>query len=290
MRRLPFLTVGSAIVSVTLLAAPRSQSNVDSTTSVAFEVASVKPNTAGPRSPARAGLQSGERVTIVNAPLLTLIQVAYPEMSAITGGPAWVGRMNDPNFDAHRFDVTAKAGAPTTVEQLRFMLRRLLADRFRLAMHAETRTLDAYVLRVARADGQLGPNLRPAAVDCRTLISAAAANPAASGVHPCGTITTNLPPWRARGVTVAQFSLLRTEVGRPIVDKTGLVGPFDFELTWTPRWAQTASFDRSRFPDIDPAGPDIFTALQEQLGLKLLAEKADQTTLVIDHAEQPTEN
>jgi uncharacterized protein (TIGR03435 family) len=287
MRLVPFLLVGIAIVSVTPLA--RSQSNGDRTTSVAFEVASVKRNPAGPNSPTRAGLQPGERVTMVNVPLLTLIQVAYPEMSAVTGGPAWIGKMNDPNFDAHRFDVAAKAPAPTTVEQLRLMLRSLLADRFKLALRTETRTVDAYALRVASADGKLGPNIRPAAADCQTLASAAAANQR-PGVHPCGTIGTNIPPWRVRGVTLTQLMLFRIELGRPIVDRTGLVGPFDFELTWTPRWAQTGSFDRDRFPDIDPAGPDIFTALQEQLGLKLVAEKTDQVALFIDHAERPTEN
>jgi uncharacterized protein (TIGR03435 family) len=78
------------------------------------------------------------------------------------------------------------------------------------------------------------------------------------------------------------------ELGRPIVDKTGLTGPFDVDLNWTPRWALDPAFDRSRFPDVDIAGPDLFVAAQEQLGLKFVPEKQDQPVLVIDHVEPPT--
>ena len=87
---------------------------------------------------------------------------------------------------------------------------------------------------------------------------------------------------------ITQLLILRVELGRTLVDKTGLTGSFDLDLSWTPRWALDRSFDRSRFPNIDPAGPDIFTAVQEQLGLKLVSEKDDQSVLVIDHVEPPT--
>lgn len=190
----------------------------------AFEVASIKPNKEGPRSLQRAGLPPGERVTMINVPLLTLIQVAYPGMSEITGGPGWMGRLRDPNFDADRFDVSAKAASPSSTEQLRLMLQGLLAERFKLAFHTEVRQADVYALRLATADRKLGPNIHPVAVDCRALIIAAAATNPTPGKSPC----------------------------------------------------------------IDPAGPDIFTAVQEQLGLKFVAEKADQTTLVVDHVEPPT--
>ena len=265
----------------------QSSTNTNGVPPLAFEIASVKPNKAGPLSLQRAGLSAGERVTMINVPLLTLLQVAYPGTSAIVGAPKWVGSPGGPNLDADRFDVNAKANAQSSVEQLRIMLQALLADRFKLAVHIEPRPTDVYALRLARADGKLGPHLHPAATDCRALIAAAVNNPT-PGRHPCGTVGTNLPPWQLRGVPITQLLILRVELGRTLVDKTGLTGSFDLDLSWTPRWALDRSFDRSRFPNIDPAGPDIFTAVQEQLGLKLVSEKDDQSVLVIDHVEPPT--
>jgi uncharacterized protein (TIGR03435 family) len=250
-----------------------------------FEIASIKPNKSGPTSFQRAGLSEGDRVTMINVPLLTLLQIAYPGAVAIVGAPKWVGSPG-PNLDAERFDVTAKADAPAPVEQLRVMLQTLLAERFKLAVHTEARPADVYALRVARPDGRLGPNLRPAVASCRELI-AADPNPT-PGRHPCGTVGTNLPPWHVRGVPIAQLSIFRVDLGRPIVDKTGLTGAFDIDFNWVPPWALNSSFDRSRFPDIDITGPDLFTAMQEQLGLKLVSEKDDQAVLVVDHVEPPT--
>jgi uncharacterized protein (TIGR03435 family) len=166
------------------------------------------------------------------------------------------------------------------------MLRALLAERFKLVVHTETRQKDVYALRLARADGKLGPNLRPAALDCRALV-AADTSPTPS-MRRCGTVGTNLPPWHLRGVPITQLLIFRIELGRPVVDKTGLSGPFDFDLNWTPSWARDPSFDRSRLPGVDVTGPDLFTAVQEQLGLKFVAEKDDQSVLLIDHVEQPT--
>jgi len=264
----------------------QSSTNTNGVPPLAFEIASVKPNKAGPSSLQRAGLSAGERVTMINVPLLTLLQIAYPGMSEIVGAPKWVGSPGGPNFDADRFDVNAKAATQSSVDQLRLMLQALLADRFKLAVHMESRPADVYALRLARADGRLGPNLRRAAADCRALV-AAETNPT-PGKHPCGTVGTNLPPWSMRGVPLTQLQIFRIELGRPIVDKTGLTGAFDLDLNWTPRWAFEPSFDRGRFPNIDPGGPDLFTAVQDQLGLKLVSEKDDQSVLVIDHVERPT--
>ncbi len=254
-----------------------------------FEVASVKQNTSGPTSPQRAALPPGQRVTMINMMLLTLIQTAYPGMwSQIVAGPKWMGTPGTPNFDADRFDVNAKVETAASTDQLRLLLQALLAERFKLVVHTETRPVDVYALRLARTDGRLGSNLHPAAVDCRALI-AAETNPN-SGKHPRGTVGTNAPPWHVRGVPITQLQIFRVDVERPIIDKIGLTGAFDIDLNWTPRWALVPSFDRSRFPDVDLAGPDMFTALREQLGLKLVAEKDDQPVLVIDHVEHPTED
>src|SRR5262249_33942661 len=119
----------------------------------AFEVASVKPNKSGPNGVQRAGLRPGDRVTMTDVLLLTLIQIAYPDASEILGGPTWMGTAGTPNLGADRFDVNAKAEAPSSVDQLRLMLRALLAERFKLVVHTRTIQKDVYALRLARTDG-----------------------------------------------------------------------------------------------------------------------------------------
>lgn len=285
------LLLGALALSISIGAGhltAQSQTNTNGVPQLAFEIASVKPNKAGPTSLQRAGLSSGERVTMINVPMLTLLQIAYPGMTTIVGAPKWVGSPGGPNFDADRFDVNAKADSQASVDQLRLMLRTLLADRFKLAVHIESRPTDVYALRLARADGRLGSGLRPAAVDCRALVAAAAQTDPKPNKHPCGTVGTDLPPWHVRGVPIGQLTIFRAQLGRPIVDKTGLTGAFDIDFNWAPPWALTGAFDRSRFPTVDPTAPDLFTAMQEQLGLKLVSEKDDQSALVIDHVEPPT--
>ena len=254
----------------------------------AFEVASVKPNRSGPGSVQRAGLQPGDRVTMTNVTLRTLIQIAYPGMSEIVGGPSWVG--SGPAGD--RFDVNAKAEAPASREELQLMLRTLLADRFKLATHPESRDEPVFALVFARSDRRLGRNLRPAATDCAALRAAAASS---GDRDPCGlrTFVNALVTGRmsVRGMGLDQIlGLLSRDAGRKVVDKTGLSGAFDCELTWTPQVFLQRSFDRERFSSIDPDGPSIFTAVQEQLGLKLESARGAVDVLVIDHVEHPTEN
>ena len=90
------------------------------------------------------------------------------------------------------------------------------------------------------------------------------------------------------GFALNQLGMLARDVGRPVVDQTGLTGFFDWDLTWTPQRFLQQPFDRGQFPTIDPGGPSIFTALQEQLGLKLESQSGEHTVLVIDHIEKPT--
>jgi uncharacterized protein (TIGR03435 family) len=219
--------------------------------------------------------------------LRTVIQVAYPGMSEIIGGPEWIGSAG-PSFDADRFDVNAKAEAPTSVDQLRMMLRSLLADRFKLAVHTETRDAPTYALVLARQDGRLGPNLRRAASECATLRTQAAQS---GDRFPCGNtgnafVTGTLT---VRGMELTALArIVSGDAGGPVTDKTGLTGSFDWDLTWTPRQFLNRPVNRERFPTIDPDGPTIFTALQEQLGLKLESEKGSIDVLVIDSVEQPT--
>jgi uncharacterized protein (TIGR03435 family) len=258
----------------------------------AFDVASVKLNKSGPGSPQRVGLPPGDRVSLTNVPVRTLILVAYPDVFDIVGSPAWIG-VPGPNFDVERFDVIAKADKPGTSDELRAMLRNLLADRFKLAVHMEVRAEPIWALVLARRDGKLGPNLRPAATTCAALREAA--QPIEKGNDPCGTrsFATALMTGRmsVRGFTIDQLGIVTNDLDRRrVVNKTGLFGAFDWDLAWTPQRFLQGSFDRDRFPTIDPDGPSIFTALDEQLGLTLESQKGETAVLVIDHVEHPTED
>jgi uncharacterized protein (TIGR03435 family) len=260
--------------------------------SPAFEVASVKQNKSGPGSLQRAAMPAGDRISFVNVPLRILILTAYPEVFEIDGGPGWIGRAG-PNFDADRFDVIAQSETTATQAQLQLMLRTLLADRFKLAVHTVTRTEPIWALVRARPDGRLGPNLRPASVSCAALREAA--QPIEKGNDPCGmrSFTTALMTGRmnVRGFAIDQLGMVANDLERRrVVDKTGLSGAFDWDLAWTPQRFLQGVFDRDRFPTIDPDGPSIFTALEEQLGLKLESQKGETAVLVIDHVEHPTED
>jgi len=265
----------------------RAQSSAAQASGPAFDVASVKPNKSGPSAIQRVVMQPGDRVTLTNVTLRTLIQVAYPRMSEIVGGPSWIG--SGPSGD--RFDVNAKAESSASRDQLQLMLRTLLADRFKLALHPETRAELIYALVFARSDRRLGPTLRPAATDCATIRAGAQSDDR----DPCGirTFANALVTGRlsVRGLGLDQLvGLLSRDAGRKVVDNTGLAGTFDCDLTWTPQTFLQGSFDRERFPSIDPNGPSIFTAVQEQLGLKLESQKGPVEVLVIDHVEKPSED
>jgi uncharacterized protein (TIGR03435 family) len=237
-------------------------------------------------------LAPGERVSFVNVPLRNLILSAYPGYTVIEG-PEWIGAPGPPTNKVLRFDVNAKAMAPATHDELVMMLRALLADRFKMVVHAETKDEPVYALVLARSDGKLGPGLRPEARDCEALRAPIRGTAGAS--DPCG-----VPP-ETNNATLGSLSarsrmldlmcaLLRFEVERPVVNKTGLTASYDWDLKWTPRRFLEAADRNPPPPGIDANGPSIFTAVQEQLGLKLVAEKDGQPFLVVDHVESPTED
>jgi uncharacterized protein (TIGR03435 family) len=279
-------------VALTNGQAPTTSSGADP----AFEVASVKPNKSGDGG-VRLGIQPGGRLTATNVPLRLLIRNAYQIQDfQLVGAPDWIA--------AERFDVVAKAdgdvpppqpGGPPSALQL--MMRTLLAERFKLAVHHETRELPVYALVVARSDGKLGSQLQASTTDCAAIMAAARGRggpPALSppGRPPCGI---SLAPGRLGGggfplsqlaTTLSQF------VQRMVVDRTGLAGNFDFELTWTPdQFPQgPPPPDAPPLPPIDPNGPSIYTAVQEQLGLKLDSRRDAVDVLVVDRVERPTED
>jgi uncharacterized protein (TIGR03435 family) len=293
----------AALMMVGALTAPRlqAQSQAADTGSPAFEVASVKPNKAGDGR-ILFRMQPGGRFTATNVPLRELIRVAYGiQNTQLVGGPDWIG--------SERFDIVAKAegdippsgpGGPPGPMQM--MIRALLADRFKLTVHNETRELPIYSLVVARADGRLGPQLRASQVDCAAVIAAARARggpppaPPQPGERPTCGIFGGLGRVAAGSVPTAQLAMmLSQQAGRIVVDRTGLTGMFDFDLQWTPeQLPQRAPGTPADQPlringaDIDPNGPSIFTAVQEQLGLKLEAQRGPVEVLVIDSVEPPT--
>lgn len=261
--------------------------SAQATATPTFDVASVKQNKSGD---ARTGGQlSGARFSMLNETLVRLIGEAYATPFAlprheIVGGPNWI--------DADRFDVQGVAEAPLTRERAQLMLRALLAERFRLAVHHETRELPVYNLVKVRSDGRLGEKLRRSDIDCAALRAGGATSPAApSGPRPCvmgfgrGTLS-------AKAMTISQLADmgLARVVNRPVVDRTGLEGAYDWTLQWTPDQPRANQPDPGTSAQVDPDRPSIFAAIQEQLGLKLESAKGPVNVLVIDHVERPTED
>lgn len=247
----------------------------------AFEVASVKRNTSG-ETRIRFETPPG-RLTAVNVPLRFAIRQAYrvPE-SRMVGGPPWL--------DTDRFDILATAPADAATPDVRQMLRVLLADRFGLVLHSETRQMPIYSLVLARDDRDLGPNLRRSGTDCTGQTSRLVA-----GRVQCGVLVSQAPTsasLRGGGARFAEFvRLLGDFLDRPIVDDTGLTGTFDLELQFTA--------DRGSVPGVGVPGgvgaaantddiPSIFTALREQLGLKLDARRGSAEVFVIDSVSPPS--
>ena len=266
-----------AIVLVSIATAPTPAQNA----SPVFEVASVRPtapDAAGPMKLQRFAMNAGDRVSANNVTLHMIMMNAW-QTDEIEGGPGW--------WDTDRFDVEATTTSGATLADRRLMLRALLADRFRLATHTATRTVPVYALVLARADRKLGPNLRPTTEDCAA--RRAKATPGRN--DPCGTMASAgiTGVLNGYGMGLAQLAgFIARDVGRKVVDRTGLTGLFEWELKYTPQSFLQGPFNRERFPQIDPDGPSLFTALPDQLGLKLESAKDDRDVLVVDRVEHPT--
>ncbi len=269
------LCLGLACVAVNV-------NRVRAQTRPAFEVASVKPNNSG-GSDFDDVFRPGGRYNAVNITVRQLIRSAYRLQGfQIVSEPSWI--------TSDRFDIVAKSATelppprdPDTFFVGSLMLQTLLADRFKLAVHHETRELPVFALVKARRDGKVGPQLRSPEIDCR-LWDRKTEVPAGF----CGGIRTGPGRFTGKGATMRQLVLnLSPRVGRIVLDRTGLTGTFDLDLEWTP-----AS------PPVDPTtnapavssdlGLSIFTALQEQLGLKLDSTTGPVDVLVVDHVERPT--
>jgi uncharacterized protein (TIGR03435 family) len=228
---------------------------------LSYEVSSIKPNNSGPGD---SSGDFGPHVRATNYTLKSLILLAYsiPEFQLI-GGPDWIGTL--------RFDIEATTGdgvRPIDREQIFSLLRSLLEDRFQLKVHRETREEAVFNLVV----GKNGSKLKETAEQ---------------DAHGSGGMHGGPDTAEMTGTGNSIEDLVRrlaAQVGRPVIDKTNLTGRFDFKLTFNPRTLVSAD------SSIQSAAPDIFTALQEQLGLKLESAKGPVEVLVIDSVSKPSEN
>jgi uncharacterized protein (TIGR03435 family) len=284
----------AAIVTALVLASSTALIGRQAAPQRTFEVVSIKPSP--PNAPNRFPRINPGRVEIYNQTLKGLIRMTYSQFPfdsrEIVGGPSWI--------DSERFDIIAtmdfqpqfdSSGLPAGLVA---MLRALVDDRFRLKTHNERREGDIYTLTLLRSDRKTGTGLRSVPDLCAESmkqLSGATPTPQRTGPPPC---SFGGPPGKliGTGVTMAMFAnVLSGNAGRPVVDRTGLMGSFDFELTFDPASAAQAPPGAPLGPvPRDDTKPSIFTALQEQLGLKLESTRGPIDVLVVDQAERPTPN
>jgi uncharacterized protein (TIGR03435 family) len=248
-------------------------------TRLSFEVASIK------RSPqdakdTRWGSEPG-RWYMRNVAVSVMVREAYPTQARdLIGAADWV--------TTEPYDVDARAEGNPTRDQIRLMLQTLLSERFKLRLHYETLERPVYALTVARADGRTSAGLAPSKIDCDAVTAARRENRTAdipappNGAPACGFGSSYGP----EGVTLrfggAPLSRLGESLSVPdnriVLDRTGLAGGYEFTLTYTQQ------------PEPGDDKASLFTALEEQLGLKLVPDRAPLQVLAIDHIERPTEN
>jgi len=299
---------GAGLLALGLFLVPAAAAAQDAPT---FEVASVKPSNPNP-DPTNplSGIalmlpQPGGRLRATNVPLRMLIMGAYElkQDAQLTGGP--------PALLAAKYDITAQvAGTPTLeMKNLPQLLRSLLADRFKLRVHTESRELPVYDLVLARSDGRLGPELKPSQSDCSKAAEAGAEQAAALAKgdvtsfvgkpRPCSVSTDpsggplNLM-MRGDGQEMASLvEVLTSFTGRAVRDKTGLTGRYDFAMKLDLQ--MVLAMAKKIGANVPPAaenipqaeGSALMTTLNEQLGLKLESTRDSVTVVVIDSAEAP---
>lgn len=253
------LLLGALLLAGSL--APRWIAFAQDQSTRAFDVATVKP--VEPDDPRTSIEIHGDRL-IASATMKALIGFAWDVQDRdIAAGPSWIGSIV--------YHVEGKSESllqQNALPQIRQMLQSLLADRFKLAIHRQTREEPVYELLVSRGGDKLKPsteNQPPRLGNGRGRISGAAAD------------------------TGMLARMLSGRLGRPVLDKTGLTGNYDFTLTWTPAPGEAGDGTEDG-PAADPGGPSIFSALQEQFGLKLESAKGPVEILVVDHVEKPDAN
>ena len=233
----------------------------------AFDVATIKPSV--PDAPGKGIRMNGRNFSTLNTSLNDLITFAYGlHARQITGGPNWM--------DTDKYDLAGvpdKPGIPNS-DQLKAMIKKLLAERFQLKFHNEKKELTVFTINVAKT----GLKIEKSSADPNGLPGL--------GFRGLGNLV-------VRNANMADFAnLMQSAVlDRPVVDQTGLPDKFDFTLLWTPDETQFVGMGaKVPPPPENPTNPDLFTAMQQQLGLKMESAKAPVDVLAIDHVEKPSAN
>jgi uncharacterized protein (TIGR03435 family) len=274
----------AVVLGILTLTIPALHSQVSEPSSVSFDVVSIKRNTSAIAS--RARLEPG-RFSAVGVPIFQVVRQAYGLLDMQVGPvPDWVR--------SEGYDVLATAPEGVNVARdLRPLLQSLLKARLQFAGHFERRELPVYELTVARSDRRLGPGLRKSAADCT-------ANPPA--LPPPDQRDPDNPPCAQfgsigrrtmRGFPLSVFAqMISGEAGQVVYDKTDLIGTWNVDLEYTPD--QLPLLPAGGLPPgvtlPSPDAPNLFTALQEQLGLKLVAARGAVDVLIVDRIERPTDN
>jgi uncharacterized protein (TIGR03435 family) len=216
-------------------------------------------------------LQPGGKLVMRNVPMKVMIVFAYHVRPEALSGPAWM--------DTARYDVVAKASEKASQDEVRRMMQTLLAERFKLAIHTEQRPTAAYAMTVGKSGSKLQPSEQAAVLSQQRCVN--------------GTAKPGHRQVECKHVTAAFLAdylqeMAPRELTIPVVDQTGITGPVDFTLTWVPRALPNTAAVADTEP---PAGPDIFEAVEGQLGLKLENKKLPLPVIVVDRVERaPVEN
>ena len=260
-----------------------------------FEVVSIKRFDTSAGVEPRIAMTPG-RYDVAGIPLSLIVgQALGTPVDRIFGLPDWV------STELYAIAAKAPENPPPAAVATSVMLTNLLKDRFGLATHRETRQLPVYDLGFARADKRLAPGLKPASPECQAALAArlkavqrGAAVPPPMADPNCGSARINPGMVSFNGVPMAMIAQVLTQsVGRPVIDKTGLTSYFDFTLQWTPQPGSGMPFQPAGGPPAapppaaDPDGSNLFTAVQEQLGLKLESARGPVEVVVIDRLEKP---
>ncbi|HEX4029106.1 MAG TPA: TIGR03435 family protein [Terracidiphilus sp.] len=267
------MVVGMWVALSPVWACARAQTSAAPAAGPGFEVATIKPVESDAKKGRYIVMQGVNRFVEKDYTLKLLIAAAYdlnPE--AISGGPAWM--------ESDHYDILALTPGDTRPnhEQQMAMLRSLLANRFGLAFHREPKVFSIYALEVAKGGAKVGSGLKPSTA------------PASDPPKLISTVYPQKIVMPARNATMADFvSLLqRAVLDRPVVDRTGLTGRYDFDLTWAPDETQFGG--EVPVAPADAQNPPFFTAIKQQLGLTLEATRGPIEALVVDRAEQPSAN
>lgn len=264
MLRLTFTTI---VILLAAFGAALSQNKTDAPARLEFEVASIKPSPPGAQGGGLKPLPGGQTYVATNMPVGVMIRLMYHlNGSQISGGPDWLNR--------DQFDVDAKADGPHSIDELHVMFQNLLVDRFKLKFHYDTKVLPEYALVVDKSGSKMAENHNLEHFDIP--------------IQPTG-----FGSFQATHCSMSYLSWSLSQLlNKPVVDQTSLTGFYDFKLEFTPEIPQ-AALDRLQAEGrtLPPTnGPDLFTAVKEQLGLKLDSQKGPVQVMVIDHLEKPSEN